>query len=505
MYSNKVKFNYNLEYRLGENMYNLENGMLFKNARETFNFMGLDYDDKHPSRMYKRLSCFCEFHRYNRNNIIIDHVFTEPDYSNYEKRNNDYIYSTGDLFDTPSGKVKIIGKLKYGDKNRKSYICKCQTCQHEYPRYEYNLKKNVGCPVCAGKVVLIGYNDMWTTVPKIAKLLLNPEDGYKYTKCSKSKVDWKCPVCGEIVNRSIANVTNRGFVCLRCAKTQSYPNRFMYNLLKYLNINFQNEIIFDWSRIENTFRRYDFYIPDYGIIEMMGRQHYEYCNFHKLSGRTLQDEIDNDDFKKHLAMQNNIQNYLQINCKMSNLKFIKERILQSDLVKVFDLTTVDWDYVDLQSQKNCLEEICNYWNEGVHDTIILQDLIGLSKSVITKYLHKGDELNLIVYDKKKTRAEGNKKASIKFYQSNSTPIMCVEKNIYFGSMQICKNTMESITCLKFSHGNIRGVINGRYTHHHHFTFKEITREEFNTIKQTSPELAFGDFFILSDSTSQQSA
>jgi len=353
-------------------MSELKEGMVFKNTREMCEFMGIKYDVDHAPRVYKRLACYCDYHRTEGYTVVVDNVFEDPDFANYSKRTNEHIYNIGDIFDTPSGKIIIIDKIIHGAKNRKAYTCKCMVCGHEYPRYEYNLKKNVGCPVCAGKTVVIGINDMWTTNPEIAKLLLHPEDGYKYTQCSKTKLDWKCPICGEITrNREISNVYNRGLVCQFCSKTQSYPNRFMYNLLKYLGIPFENEIVFDWSRFDNTFRRYDFYLPEYGIIEMMGRQHYVYCNLHTLSGITLQDTINNDIFKKSLALENNITNYLWIDCRISNLKYIKTSILESEFAIKYDLSNVDWDFIDQQSQLNCLEVICDLWKSGTYDKHIL--------------------------------------------------------------------------------------------------------------------------------------
>lgn len=475
----------------------LEKGMVFKNARAVFTFLGYDYDSKHPARMYKRLSCYCEYHRDDKKQVIIDDIFENPNYSIYDKRNNNYIYNVGDIIRTNNSDLKIIKLARLTDKNRKGYICKCTVCNHEFPQVEYNLKNKIGCPVCCGKDVVIGVNDMWTTVPELAKLLLNTEDGYKYTQSSQFKVNWKCPICGEIINRSIANVKSRGFICSNCERTQSYPNRFMYNLLKYLDVEFENEKVFEWSKLGTTFKRYDFYIPSYGIIEMMGRQHYIYCNFHKLQGITLQDEINNDIFKKNLAFNNNINNYLQIDSRISSLKYIKNSILNSELANIYDLSKVDWEYIDMLSQKKVLNVISDLWNNGIYDIYSLKQKTGLSSGIITKYLKKCDEYKLIEYDKNKT-----KQASIKFfkektYQNKATPIMCIEKGLYFGSMQKCVDVMNEITGLKFSHGNINGVLNGRYTHHHKYTFKSLTREEFNNIKLQSPELAFGDFFILS--------
>lgn len=63
-----------------------------------------------------------------------------------------------------------------------------------------NILNGRGCPICNGKQVFVGFTDMWTTSSENAKFLLNPNDGYKYTKCSsKKKVKWICPDCGYIL------------------------------------------------------------------------------------------------------------------------------------------------------------------------------------------------------------------------------------------------------------------------------------------------------------------
>jgi len=125
-------------------------------------------------------------------------------------------------------------------------------------------------------------------------------------------------------------------------------------------------------------------------------------------------------------------------------------------------------------------------------------LSGLSASVVTKYLKKGDYYNIIEYDKKKTRAIGTARGQEKMYQLNANPMMCNENGLYFGSIQLCKDTLQDITGLKFFHANILGTFTGRYTHHHHFTFSYITREEFNNFKSDPKTnlLCYGEFFII---------
>lgn len=69
-------------------------------------------------------------------------------------------------------------------------------CGHEWPAALVHRSKSVGCPICAGKQVLIGYNDLTTMCPKLAAEWhptkngkLTPQD---VTCRSGKKVWWRC-------------------------------------------------------------------------------------------------------------------------------------------------------------------------------------------------------------------------------------------------------------------------------------------------------------------------
>ena len=51
----------------------------------------------------------------------------------------------------------------------------------------------------------------------------------------------------------------------------------------------------------------------------------------KLGGRTLEEEQENDELKKSLAIKNGIKDYLVIDCRESEMEFIKSNILKSQL------------------------------------------------------------------------------------------------------------------------------------------------------------------------------
>lgn len=125
---------------------------------------------------------------------------------------------------------------------------KCLVCGHEWKVFPSSLtgKKHSGCPMCNGgtDIVVVGKNDMWTTNPELAKLLADPNDGYKYTQRTSKKVKWKCPTCGKVTKpKAISNVYDNGLFCRSCDDNVSLPNRIMYNLLSSMDINFESEVV----------------------------------------------------------------------------------------------------------------------------------------------------------------------------------------------------------------------------------------------------------------------
>lgn len=475
----------------------LEVGMKFDSMVELCEFVGWKYDYKYNTRLSKILSKYVSFHRENRNNIIIDEVLNPNIESvQFKSRRKGYDYNVGDIITVRNGNVEILEQThivtKHGTK-RKAYKAKCLKCGYTYTDYDYNFYKQVGCGCCDGKIVVKGINDMWTTNPELANLLADKNDGYKYTSSCNKKVDWKCPICKTIHrDKSIANISRRGLNCL-CSKSKSYPNRFMYWLLSELGEDFNDEKMFKWS----DGKRYDFYVPNKSlIIEMNGRQHYE--ESYDFTKKDLEYQISNDAYKKELAINNGILNYVEINASQSDFNYIQGNVLNSILSQLYDLNNINWDLVKEKCEANILYKIAECWNNGIYLADDIGKIVGLSKSPVRKYLNKCEEFGLITkYDKTIIENIRREKVYNGAYQHQATPIKCNENNLYFGSITICREQMNKLTGMKFYTGNIIGTADGRYEQHHGFTFSRITKEEFNTYKTQNPNKAFGDYFDLS--------
>ncbi len=92
---------------------------------------------------------------------------------------------------------------------------------HSYEAQTVYRVAGSGCPYCAGKKVLKGYNDLETFYPKIATEWDYLKNGdlspVAVTFASNKKVWWKCPKCGGEYEASVVNRTLRGSSCPYCA------------------------------------------------------------------------------------------------------------------------------------------------------------------------------------------------------------------------------------------------------------------------------------------------
>lgn len=280
---------------------------------------------------------------------------------------------------------------------------------HEWESAVYSRNSGTGCPYCSNKKVLKGYNDMWTTNPKLANLLANHSDGYKYMQSVNVKVDWRCVDCGFIIkNKSISNIKHKGLCCPKCSDGVKYPEKFMLNLLEMLNIDFVREVsnkTFEWT----LGKRYDFYIPSLNmIIETHGGQHYN-GGFESVGGKTLEEEVDNDSFKRELALSNGIQHYIELDCRESSVEYIRNSILNSNLKDILEmeLKNIEWNELAKNSEKSLVFKACEMWNNGF-STKEIAEKISIHISTAIDYLKRGCKIGLCEYDKKESHTRGMK-------------------------------------------------------------------------------------------------
>lgn len=320
--------------------------------------------------------------------------------------NEHFLFEKNQLVtDVKSGKLLILDQI-YVKNDRKGYVYLCLNCGNKDVITEGNLKNRNGCNVCctAPRKALKGVNDIFTTHPEKVKWLANPDDGLSYTATSHKKVDWKCPNCNSILrNKMISNVLRYGLTCSNCSDTISYPEKFVANILYQLQISFESEKVFEWTKnkINKRFnKRYDFYLTDLNtIIEIHGMQHYKEA-FSNIGGRSLKEERKNDQIKQELALQNGIKHYIVIDASYSDMEYIKNSILNSELPKLLDISQIDWTTAHEFACNTLVKVVCKMWQEDMKDIKEIAKQFGLSVSTVRLYLKKGNILNWCNYNPK---------------------------------------------------------------------------------------------------------
>lgn len=286
--------------------------------------------------------------------------------------------------------IEVIGE--YNKANNPIKV-KCLKCSGEWEPIANSLLRGSGCPYCCPtpRKVLIGFNDVWTTNPELAKLLLNSDDGYKYTQHSSKRTDWKCPDCGNIIrNKSFHEISGYGLSCPKCADGRSYPNKFAFNLLAQLNIEFKHEYSFYNYRMDFYFelngKKYD--------LELDGGLGHKYGNsIVKISPEETKklDSIREEFFKKHGIST------IRVDCGVSDLEYIKNSILNSELSNLFNLSTIDWFKCHKYACKSLVKEVCDLWNNGIKRTKDIAKILKMSVGTTIRYLKRGAELGWCDY------------------------------------------------------------------------------------------------------------
>ena len=299
----------------------------------------------------------------------------------------------------------ILDRHKNG-KSYKFYDYKCVKDGYIGRIREDHLDKGHGCPVCAGKAVLVGYNDIGTTSPDIASLFLNPDDKNKYIEHSNKYTYFKCPRCGNIIYARITDVSYHGLSCKKCGDGISYPNKFI-SKLDNKNFKFKPEKKFNWSinyKHENKKlsgnKIYDMYIQDYNIIiENHGDYHYNNRFEHIKGARTFEEVQENDTIKMNLALSNGIakDHYIILDCYKSEMNYIKNSIMSSNLPQLLNFTEdqIDWNECNRFATSSRIYEACNYWNSGIKDYKDIASIMKMHKDTIKRYIKKGKELDII--------------------------------------------------------------------------------------------------------------
>jgi len=314
-------------------------------------------------------------------------------YDNLSKELADWILSRWD-YELNKISPKEVG-FTSGGFNKKGYWFKCL----DHPEHGSELKSincftsrqtGIECQQC---------NVIALTHPYLLGFFVNISDAYKYSMGSDKIVMLKCS-CGYEKPMIINKFINHGFGCPRCSDGfKSYPEKFLFNVFEQLDKNFKLQLsktTFDWC---NDYR-YDFYISENinCIVETHGLQHYE--EIKSSNWGSLEDIQDNDFDKEWLARKNKIENYIVLDCRKSEMDWIKKEIINSNLTALLDFKESDIDWLkchEFACNSNMVKEVCDLWNKGETNIIQISEKLKICGVTILKYLKQGMELGWCKY------------------------------------------------------------------------------------------------------------
>ena len=306
---------------------------------------------------------------------------------------------------------------------------KCLKDGYIFSAIPRNVLHGTGCPVCAGRAVAQGINDLCTTNPSIASLLHDKDDGLHVTYQTHKKLKFICPycTCERICRPSKVLDKNGKFICNTCGDGISYPEKYFSSFLNELGIDYMYQLsrtTFEW--IGNYL--YDFYIPSKNmIVEVHGFQHYTNQNsWHQDINNTKE----NDKSKYELAISNGIKHYIVVDARKSTYEWMKNSIINS-LSEYFDMSDVNWDMCASNANNSILIDICNDYDKFKNPDYLCEKY-HLTYPTIRRYIREGSKINLVSYnDFQKTvkRIKGQKISN-----KIAKKLICIETGEIFESV-----------------------------------------------------------------------
>ena len=355
------------------------------------------------------------------------------------KRTKEFKIEIGSVFQDKGRNITIIDREhrdRSDGENRKDkyYKYRCNRCSYEGWIRENQLLGSGGCACCRGRVVVEDINSIWKTDSWMLGLGVSLTDSKSYTSNSNKKINVTCPNCGNKKQITPNYIYRYKTISCTCGDGFSYPEKFMFSVLKQLNLEFETQLTkttFGWCGSY----RYDFYIPKYNmIIETHGEQHYREANKFK---KTLDEEQENDRIKEELAKDNGIKHYVIINCEKVNKDWLTNSILNSKLKELFDLTSINWEIAELYAiRNNICKEISNYWNnredwETTYTIARNNEWSIKSPATILKYVKRGVKLGWCEYNTKDEWLRG----LCNTVNPQSKPIRIFKNNILLGEFK----------------------------------------------------------------------
>ena len=387
--------------------------------------------------------------------------------------------------------------IRFNSKSKKVYNYHCNICGYNGQIEEGNLLRGSGCSCCTSNKTVLGINTIWDTDRWMVELGISEKDSKIYCKSSNKKVKVICPLCSQEKELKICNIyTYKSINCI-CGDGFSYPNKFMFTLLKQFNIKFYSEKRFEWCYFQyNNKRRqgvYDFYFELNNkkyIIEMDGGFHYQERQFR---GNTLLEVKEIDNIKDKLALENGIE-VIRIDCQKSDFHYIKKNIEDSRLSEILDFSIVNWASIEEFCLSNLVKEASLLKkNNPDLTTTEIGNILKINRHTIREYLKKGSYLGWCTYSAEEEVKRRSKKSLNRGKIKGKDYDILVDDSKYTiyniktpeGSMFLGKNTKWCISKEDSFILDIRDYIRNNYS-----VIFILSKREKNTAKDKDGNIMF---------------
>ena len=378
----------------------------------------------------------------------------------------------------------------YGDISGEVEILDTINKTHLLVYIEGYTSKN-GYKLTKSSLVKVLFGDIFKKViayefPTYIQYFVDQQDAYIYTKGSHKMVEVQCPYCGNKqhieIQRLIKILNNDGNFCKKCSDKISYPEKFMRSILEQLHIDYIPQYNPIWIKP----RKYDFYFEVNNkriIVEMDGG--IGHGNPNKIGCLTPEQSKLIDEYKDKMANKHGIQ-VIRINCNYKRLdsrfQFIKNNIIQSDLSKILDLYSVDFDICNKFTTSSLLLQACEYWHDPNYSIGRIARELKLSPRTIRDYLKIGNELGICHYN------VGNIDKNIS--QNNAKSIDVYKNGQFVGhfeSIRKCSQMSLVLFGVQLKHSKISAVCKCQAKSHKGYTFQYA--DENDNIKLLETEVA----------------
>lgn len=285
---------------------------------------------------------------------------------------------------------------------------------------------------------------------------------------STQKIIVRCPLCEkeyETIPRKLA--LNKNHACPFCSDGFSYPEKFMYNVLSEMNIEFAYHYYDKWTKPYI----YDFmfvYNDTKYIIEMDGGLGHGNNSIGKRSAElTRQIDLTKDELAK-----NNGYTLLRIDCNYKGedrFTYIKTNVIET-LDDVLDISNVDFDKCNYNSLSSKFLEVIDCYNNKSKFVNDISSITRVKQRTIKKYLFSAMKNGIIP---KNTIITNNPGVS-NFIGNDGVSlcgksVYCYEDDKFFYRIRDCANYY------KFHEGSFSAALRSgdiAYYHKKHFCYAD---------------------------------